>query len=527
MTNNDKHRLISTICTGYEKIMESDCEFIDLVGDLLVVAAQEGDFSASQSCLATVSNPTTYINRLYDGENPIKRTLLTIACTQGHEDFVREFLSHHKPDLEVSNVVELDPILYGQAVFYGVSALWVAAALNNLEIVKLLVEHGARVNHVTPTNSTAVRCACWHGNMDMVRYLVAKGGDIRIAREHNETNLLAGVSRKHLNVVTYLVDEVGFDVNECNTKGRSPLYEAAKSCSLEIAQFLLDRGARNFPSSHSPMSPLMWAAEKLQTEIFDAILPHCSMLERIEGTELFGSALICYGREDDVLERAFEYFSRALDLRAQHDLPKRLKQTTTEIFGNRQECGTIAQLEAIRSSRDDLCIEAMLVRERVLGPTNEEYMDSIRYNGAVLADRGDFDRAVPLWLYDLQLRIQRGLPIEREILRSFPDIFSQMLIVTLWPSINALETVIAVTVENLALDSKEFDHYLHTLLFLITIASQVSDFHMTLSFDMACSHRSWCNQTSHLQIEERSIDSSTRSINALMSAERTDHLFCI
>ena len=311
--------------------------------------------------------------------------------------------------------------------------------------------------------------------MDMVCYLVERGGDVHIAKKDNNTNLAVGVARRHLNVVTYLVDEAGFDVNECDAEGRSLLYEAVKSNSLEISQFLLDRGARNFPSTHDQMSPLMWAAEKVETDMFNAILPHCSVLEQIEGEELFGSALMCDQPNEGDLERAFEHFLQALDLRANHDLPKTQKSTTIEIFGNRQECGTIDALHAIRSNTDEMLIQAILVRERLLGPTNEEYLDSIRYYGAVLADRDEYDRAVAFWLYDLQMRRQHGMSIDRDRLRFFADIFSRMLVAMSFPSIDIVETVIAVTVENLGNHSEEFDDNLHTVLFLITIASQVLD----------------------------------------------------
>ena len=507
-------------------MVESDCEFIERVGDQLVVAAREGDFGALQSCLDTVPNPEDYINRLYGGELSINRTLLTIACLNKHEDFVREFLFHHKPNLEVLNVLELEDGPQNWRTCFGVSTLWVAAFVGNFEMVKLLVEHGAQVNHVTATNSTALRCACWHGNMDMVRYLVEKGGDIHIVKQNNQTNLLVSVGQRHSNVVTYLVDEAGFDVNECDAEGRSPLYEAVKSNSLEISQFLLDRGARNFPWTHDQMSPLMWAAEKLQTDIFNAILPHCSVLEQIEGEELFGSALVCDQSKEGDLERAFEHFCRALDLRANHDLPKTPKPTTIEIFGNKQECGTIDALQAIRSNRDDMWIEAILVRERLLGPTNEEYLDSIRYYGAVLANKDEYDRAVTLWLYDLQMRRQHAISVDRYKLRSFAVVFSHRIVFMSFPSIDTLETVIEITLESLDNHSEDFDYHFHTLLFLITIANQVSDSRMTLWFHLFYSHRSWPNQASRLQIEGRFTGNSIGSTNANGSPRSTGPRSC-
>ena len=460
--------------------METDCEFIDRVEEFLVAAAQEGDFEALQNCLATVPNPADYINRLYDGKHPMKRTLLAIACLSEHEDFVREFLHHYTPDLEVSNVLQWKSTAEGLGTLFDVSALWVAAFVSNLEIVKLLVERGAQVNSVTPKNSTALRCACWHGNMDMVRYLVEKGGDIHISKERNATNLLVTITQRRFNMTTYLVDEAGFDVNECDAKGRSPLYMAVAAESLEIILFLLDRGARNFPSTHDQMSPLMWAAETLQTEIFDVILSHCSELERIEGTELFGSALVCNQYNGGDLERAFDYFYRALDLRAQHHLPKSLRPTSMEVFGHRQEFRTTDSLRAIRWSANEIWTEAMLVRERLFGPTKKRFLDSIALYGNVLVDRADYDQALRLWLCDVELHRKHGMSIDRCKSRHFALIFSRMLAAMSFPSIDGLESVIAVTVENLVSDSDDFDDHLHTLLFLITIASQVPDFLVTL-----------------------------------------------
>ena len=523
-------------------MVKPGCEFINRVGNQLVTAAQEGDFDALDSCLDTVSNPADYINRLYDGEHSIKRTLLTIACLNKHEGFLNQFLFHYKPDLEVSNVVELEDVPQNCTIFFGVSALWVAAFVGSFEIVRLLVEHGAQVNHVTATNSTALRCACCQGNLDMVRYLVEKGGDIHIAKETNDTNFTASFTNRHWHVVTYLVDEKGFDVNECDAKGRSPLYMAARSGSLEITQFLLHRGARHFPSTDDRMSPLMWAAETRHTDIFNAILPHCSMLEQIEGEELFGSAWICDPSDKGDFERAFEHFSRALDLRAQHALPKTLKTTTMEIFGNRREHETIDALEAIRSNTDamwidalyemrpitdEMWIEAMLVRERLLGPTNEEYLYSIRHYGAAMADREECDRTVALWLYEVQLRRQHGFPIDRETLQFFADTVSGTLIASSLPTIDTIETVIAVSAEYLDNLSEKFDDYLHKLLFLITIASRVLDSRMTLWFHLFYSHRSWPSQTSRLQIEGRSTDNSTESTNANGSPSSVGPLSCI
>ena len=469
MYKSRSHWLIYTIARGGEK-MEFKVESRDPVEQLLVSAAHEGDFTALKQCLDTVPNPDDYIDRQFC-EGPLtKYSIVMIACLHGHEDFLREFLHHYKPDLEVLSSVFGNDIPIARILFALAPALWVAAGLNNLAIVKLLVEHGAQVNHVAGRDSTALSFACAHGNLDMVRYLVEKGGDIRIADVDNDTNLVVSICHRHLNVVTYLVDEAGFDVNECDEDGCSPLYIAVIFSSSEITQLLLDRGARDSPSTGGQMSALMWAAETLQTDIFDAILPHCSVLERIEGTELFASALICFGLDGDELERAFEYLGRALDLRAQYDLPKVLRPASMRILDGRQECETIDQLQMKRSSRDDMWMEAMLVRERLLGPTNARFNHSIRQFGAVLTDRGDCHQAVALWLYKVEVSRYYGISVDTSIAGSITDIFSRMLTFGSCPSIDALATTIAITLENLDVESEDFDFGLYTLLVLIPFA---------------------------------------------------------
>ncbi|CAF3765502.1 unnamed protein product [Rotaria sordida] len=333
-------------------------------------------------------------------------------------------LHRYKPDLEILNNVVLGDTNTTRQIFSNVSLLWVATSINDFEVVKLLVEHGANVNHRTKTNSTPLRGASYNGNVDMARYLIENGADVHLAKENNDTNLMVSVCHKHLNMVTYLVDELNYDVNECDNNGRSSLYDAVTCGSVELVEFLLKRGARNFQAVVDQMSPLMWAAERKRSDLVDTLSPYCSLLERIEAEELLASALICGSRDDHVLDQSFKHFCRALELRTIHNLSKATKSTTNAIFDNRHECQTIKQLEEIRSNTDQLYIEALLVRERLLGSTNGEYRYSLCYRGAILADNGQYHKAVAYWIYELSLCQQYSISIDPKHLRRFASLFS-------------------------------------------------------------------------------------------------------
>ncbi|CAF4194233.1 unnamed protein product [Rotaria sp. Silwood2] len=385
---------------------------------------------------------------------------------------VQMLLNYSGLDLEVLNDIQLEEKDQTLLMYENVTVLWAAAAIDNFKIVKLLVEHGARVNHTTKTNSTAFRCACSNGNINIARYLNEHGADIHINKIHNETNLILSVYNEDLEMTTYLVDELSCDVNESIDDGRSPLYFAVDRGSLELVQLLLNHNARNFRSNHNHMSPLLLAAEKRRIDLVDAISLQCSLLEQIEAHELLGSAFVCREHGISNVEKSFECFYEALELRSEHNLPKVRRLSTVEVFNNRQECQTIDELEKLRLNDDHMYTEALLVRERLLGPTNAKYCRSLRFRGALLADNAQHHRGADFWLYELSLRRQYSLSIDIEDLRQWASIFSDMLRKSLSIPIVPWKTVITVIVEELEHNTKDFDYNLHTLLFLITIVSQ-------------------------------------------------------
>src|ERR1017187_10344224 len=61
------------------------------------------------------------------------------------------------------------------------SPLQIAANKGQIEIVKLLVEHGADLNYTHPiTKMTALSLAAYNGSMEVVQYLLSKGADPNI-----------------------------------------------------------------------------------------------------------------------------------------------------------------------------------------------------------------------------------------------------------------------------------------------------------------------------------------------------------
>ncbi len=82
--------------------------------------------------------------------------------------------------------------------------------------------------------------------------------------------------------------------------------------------------------------------------------------------------------------------------------PKPLR--TVPVYEGRREVDRLDELEELISDPDEMRMQSLMVRERVLGPAHPDTSYYIRYRGAVYADAGQFDRCIQLWMYALNMQ---------------------------------------------------------------------------------------------------------------------------
>lgn len=89
----------------------------------------------------------------------------------------------------------------------------------------------------------------------------------------------------------------------------------------------------------------------------------------------------------------------------------------------------LQELDEIIADPDDVRMQALLIRERILGPTHPDTTYYIRYRGAVYADCGNFRKCILLWLYALDTQ-QKSLdplhPMIQSSFLSFTELFQYM-----------------------------------------------------------------------------------------------------
>lgn len=349
-------------------------------------------------------------------------TPLIIAARYGHDKVVKMLLSKFSPDLEQEGTVKFDGY-----VIEGASALWCAAGAGHLNVVKILVKAGADVNHPTKTNSTPLRAACFDGRLDIVKYLTDHSADIHIANKYNNTCLMIAAYKGHTDVASFLLEH-GADSNEKAHCGATALYFAAESGHLEIVKKLLSYNAK-FIVNEVGMTALKAAAERTRANIVDYLVdrPEISKEDQIEALELLGAS---YANDKDnyCLELAYLYLHRTMVLRFSDpdNIISKKFIPPVPAYENWIECQNLQELEAIARNPNALHMEALTIRERILGTHNPEVPHPVIFRGAVFADNARFDRCIELWLHALDLRQLNNMSVVKDLLR-FAQVFSQML----------------------------------------------------------------------------------------------------
>ena len=145
----------------------------------------------------------------------------------------------------------------------GLSALVAACMFSHIELVQLLLKHGAPINETDKNKITPLIAACTSNNIQLVQLLLDHGADVMLQASENKTALDCAIRtgcepikillRSHilLNAVknndipcakTLLLAGVNPNVKDC--KGNTSLYYAIKNGNKALALLLLLNGAQ-------------------------------------------------------------------------------------------------------------------------------------------------------------------------------------------------------------------------------------------------------------------------------------------
>lgn len=120
-----------------------------------------------------------------------------------------------------------EPELVNASTDAGRTPLHYAASANRVEVIRMLVEAGARLDAQDETGMTPLHAAAFWGRRDAAGALLEAGADLH-ARDHfGDTPLHAAAIRNRPGLVEYLIQQ-GADPGLENDEGRTPLEAARK-----------------------------------------------------------------------------------------------------------------------------------------------------------------------------------------------------------------------------------------------------------------------------------------------------------
>ncbi|CAE1151750.1 Protein fem-1 homolog B,Protein fem-1 homolog A,Protein fem-1 homolog CG6966,Protein fem-1 homolog C,Protein fem-1 homolog A-B,Protein fem-1 homolog A-A [Acanthosepion pharaonis] len=384
-------------------------------------AARDGKLSRLKSHLdpKTLEDRCKLVATKTNGATP-----LIVACRNGHLDIVKYLSDECNASME-----QVGSVIFDGETIEGAPPLWCAAAAGHLEIVQYLIEKGAGVNQTTFTNSTPLRAACFDGHSEIVKYLIANKADIEIANRHGHTCLMISCYKGHKDIAEYLL-KLGADVNRKSLKGNTALHDCAESGSLEIMKMLLKYSALMEKDAYG-MTPLLAAAVAGYTKMVEYLInqPDCVRSEKIDALELLGATYVDKKRD---MMGALKFWRLGMMERYKNHsvpIPKPINPSPIPAYENTLEVTNEEQLDDLISDPDDMRMQALLVRERILGPAHPDTSYYIRYRGALYADMGNFDRCIDLWMYalDIQQKVLEALSsYTQSSFLSFAELFSYM-----------------------------------------------------------------------------------------------------
>ncbi|CAI5448043.1 unnamed protein product [Caenorhabditis angaria] len=351
---------------------------------------------------------------------------LVIAARKGHVEIVK-YLLEVGAEPSVAGVVEFD-----NDDIRGTPPLWAAAAAGHMEIVKELVENAkANINQTTESNSTPLRGACYDGHFEIVKYLVDKGAGINIPNRHGHTSLMIAAYRNKIDVVRLLLEHKA-DVNVQTAKGNSALHDAAECGNCEIVQLLIDSGAV-MSKDFQGVCPLFCAAISGHEEVVEILLEQAkSNITRRDALKLLGCTMVDKKMDSHL---AMKYWRQALEIELTPDEQNTIRHFEAfteplEAYDNETEIHYIENLSSLEGNVDNVRMQALIIRERVLGGAHTDVHYYLRFRGAVYCDLGQMNRCYTLWKHALELQQKHFSPLHVgtvTTLQSFEETFGMTL----------------------------------------------------------------------------------------------------
>ena len=214
--------------------------------------------------IASILKPKSY--------EDILKELKKLSMNERFKKFV-ELLNNNTCNMEKANIILKSFKSINYINDRGETALIIACKRKGLiDIVKLLLDtKNCNLDIADKNDNTALTYACSNGYYDIVKLLLENGAKVNFGYKI-QSPLCEAAGLRNINMVELLI-QYGADVKYYNERfNYSPLTRALNGYSTEATKFLIERGARLDVKDRDGNTPLMLAIERGYTDIVNLIL---------------------------------------------------------------------------------------------------------------------------------------------------------------------------------------------------------------------------------------------------------------
>ncbi|MBU1229760.1 MAG: ankyrin repeat domain-containing protein [Proteobacteria bacterium] len=203
-------------------------------------------------------------------------TALIKAAQRDHTEVIRLLVTQGKG------------ILVDAATKEGETPLSLVVALEDLEAVKMLHTHGAKINHQDNKGESSLLGTVLHKKYEVLEYLIANGADINMSDNNGQSPLMQAITynakeaKKTYNwVEKFLTYKPKLDFMQLKGDGGfSAMHVAARYGYVDIGKLLLDNGATlDIKSLLTGGTPLHTAASANQIDFAKMLIKRKANLE--------------------------------------------------------------------------------------------------------------------------------------------------------------------------------------------------------------------------------------------------------
>jgi len=375
--------------TNAEDIERLSAELMKCVRNDQLVRAKLLVKNLSQEERATISRQTNE-----DGCSP-----LFVAAHLGRISFVNFLLDECQADIEQRGTYEVAE----DRSRHQVTPLWCAAVADKLEVVRTLIRHGAEVNALSDTQSTPVRSACYMTNIDIVRYLIEKGADIHRPNINGGTCLINSVQSVEL--CRFLIEQ-GASVNSVDNSGNLALHYAIREGRFDAVRLLLQHGSDTLICNDFGDDAIQTAALRGHAGILEFLIQELKPTAKRQADAYLLIGANCIDEKHDV-DQALTFWLKSANIRMEETAEEPARDVSCSLnpaYNYAVEANDVESLANIAGNVDAIYMQALVIRERILGPNHKDTIFGLMYRGAVYADLHAYQRCIDLWKYAFWLR---------------------------------------------------------------------------------------------------------------------------